>query len=172
MWEPRHLTTLWACTACYGDSFMFFYLTPWSSPTWEADSCQSSEWSQWISLFRHPKVHDRFTRYPLAPLVIIRTFSLLKNAFSCLSFTISETWFLRNYKFWRMWKEAVVFEFNVECRRILRACELREFEIVRYKNINEFPTLCAKFEIMRIPKKNSARITYGFQKLSWIMWGL
>jgi hypothetical protein len=23
MWEPRHLTTLWASTACYRDSFTF-----------------------------------------------------------------------------------------------------------------------------------------------------
>jgi hypothetical protein len=27
MWEPRRLTTLWASTACYRDSFTFFYLT-------------------------------------------------------------------------------------------------------------------------------------------------
>jgi hypothetical protein len=27
MWEPRRLTTLWASTACYTDSFTFFYLT-------------------------------------------------------------------------------------------------------------------------------------------------
>jgi hypothetical protein len=27
MWEPRRLTTLWSSTACYGDSFTFFYLT-------------------------------------------------------------------------------------------------------------------------------------------------
>jgi hypothetical protein len=26
MWEPRRLTTLWAFTACYGDSFIFFFL--------------------------------------------------------------------------------------------------------------------------------------------------
>jgi hypothetical protein len=25
MWEPRHLTTVWAFTVCYGDSFTFFY---------------------------------------------------------------------------------------------------------------------------------------------------
>jgi hypothetical protein len=25
MWEPRRLTTLWAFTACYRDSFTFFY---------------------------------------------------------------------------------------------------------------------------------------------------
>jgi hypothetical protein len=23
MWEPQHLKTLWACTACYRDSFTF-----------------------------------------------------------------------------------------------------------------------------------------------------
>jgi hypothetical protein len=23
MWQPRPLTTLWACTACYRDSFIF-----------------------------------------------------------------------------------------------------------------------------------------------------
>jgi hypothetical protein len=33
MWEPQHLTTLWACTACYRDSFTFrrrllFYTDP------------------------------------------------------------------------------------------------------------------------------------------------
>jgi hypothetical protein len=27
MWEPRRLTTLWAFTACYRDSFTLFYLT-------------------------------------------------------------------------------------------------------------------------------------------------
>jgi hypothetical protein len=27
MWEPRHLTTLLASTACYGDSFAFFTFT-------------------------------------------------------------------------------------------------------------------------------------------------
>jgi hypothetical protein len=27
MWEPRRLTTLWASTACYRDSFAFFSLT-------------------------------------------------------------------------------------------------------------------------------------------------
>jgi hypothetical protein len=26
MWEPRHLTTLWAFTACYRDSFTFYLL--------------------------------------------------------------------------------------------------------------------------------------------------
>jgi hypothetical protein len=26
MWEPRRLTTLWAFTACYMDSFTFFFL--------------------------------------------------------------------------------------------------------------------------------------------------
>jgi hypothetical protein len=26
MWKPRRLTTLWASTACYRDSFTFFYL--------------------------------------------------------------------------------------------------------------------------------------------------
>jgi hypothetical protein len=26
MWEPRRLTTLWPFTACYRDSFTFFYL--------------------------------------------------------------------------------------------------------------------------------------------------
>jgi hypothetical protein len=26
MWEPRRLTTLWAFTACYRDSFTFFFL--------------------------------------------------------------------------------------------------------------------------------------------------
>jgi hypothetical protein len=25
MWEPQHLTTLWAFTACYRDSFTFLY---------------------------------------------------------------------------------------------------------------------------------------------------
>jgi hypothetical protein len=25
MWEPRRLTTLWASTACYTDSFTFFF---------------------------------------------------------------------------------------------------------------------------------------------------
>jgi hypothetical protein len=25
MWEPRRLTTLWAFTACYRDSFTFLY---------------------------------------------------------------------------------------------------------------------------------------------------
>jgi hypothetical protein len=24
MWEPQHLTTLWASTACYRDTFTFF----------------------------------------------------------------------------------------------------------------------------------------------------
>jgi hypothetical protein len=28
MWEPRRLTTLWALTACYRDSFTFIYLLP------------------------------------------------------------------------------------------------------------------------------------------------
>jgi hypothetical protein len=27
MWEPQHLTTLWASTASYKDSFTFFYVT-------------------------------------------------------------------------------------------------------------------------------------------------
>jgi hypothetical protein len=26
MWDPQHLTTLLACTACYGDSFTFSYV--------------------------------------------------------------------------------------------------------------------------------------------------
>jgi hypothetical protein len=26
MWDPQHLTTLWASTACYMDSFTFFSL--------------------------------------------------------------------------------------------------------------------------------------------------
>jgi hypothetical protein len=29
MWEPRRLTTLWASTACYRDSFTFTTLSPW-----------------------------------------------------------------------------------------------------------------------------------------------
>jgi hypothetical protein len=28
MWEPQHLKTLWASTACYRDTFTFFPL-PW-----------------------------------------------------------------------------------------------------------------------------------------------
>jgi hypothetical protein len=28
MWAPRHLTTLWAFTACYSDSFTFFLPLP------------------------------------------------------------------------------------------------------------------------------------------------
>jgi hypothetical protein len=28
MWEPQHLTTLWASTACYRDSFILPYLHP------------------------------------------------------------------------------------------------------------------------------------------------
>jgi hypothetical protein len=27
MWEPQHLTTLWASTACYRDTFTFLYRT-------------------------------------------------------------------------------------------------------------------------------------------------
>jgi hypothetical protein len=27
MWDPRRLTTLWASTACYRDSFTFFFLS-------------------------------------------------------------------------------------------------------------------------------------------------
>jgi hypothetical protein len=27
IWEPRRLTTLWASTACYRDSFAFFYVS-------------------------------------------------------------------------------------------------------------------------------------------------
>jgi hypothetical protein len=26
LWEPRRFTTLWACTACYRDSFTFYVL--------------------------------------------------------------------------------------------------------------------------------------------------
>jgi hypothetical protein len=26
MWDSQHLTTLWASTACYGDSFTFLYV--------------------------------------------------------------------------------------------------------------------------------------------------
>jgi hypothetical protein len=26
MWDPQRLTTLWACTACYRDSFTYFLL--------------------------------------------------------------------------------------------------------------------------------------------------
>jgi hypothetical protein len=29
MWEPRRLTTLWASTACYRDSFYTFQLLDW-----------------------------------------------------------------------------------------------------------------------------------------------
>jgi hypothetical protein len=25
MWDPQHLTTLWASTACYGDSFTLLF---------------------------------------------------------------------------------------------------------------------------------------------------
>jgi hypothetical protein len=27
MWEPRRLTTMWASTVCYRDSFTFFFVT-------------------------------------------------------------------------------------------------------------------------------------------------
>jgi hypothetical protein len=30
MWEPRRLTTLWSFSACYRDSFNFFFSTPYS----------------------------------------------------------------------------------------------------------------------------------------------
>jgi hypothetical protein len=33
MWEPRPLTTLWAFTACYRDSFTFFTFTPFLNTT-------------------------------------------------------------------------------------------------------------------------------------------
>jgi hypothetical protein len=26
MWDPQHLTTLWASTVCYGDNFTFVYV--------------------------------------------------------------------------------------------------------------------------------------------------
>jgi hypothetical protein len=29
MWEPRRLTTLWASTACYRDSFTFTFIYVW-----------------------------------------------------------------------------------------------------------------------------------------------
>jgi hypothetical protein len=33
MWEPQHLTVLWAFTACYSDSFTFYLFYCYVDPT-------------------------------------------------------------------------------------------------------------------------------------------
>jgi hypothetical protein len=46
MWEPRHLTTLWASTACYRDSFTFYYLTLiFTKPHEFCSSCQTQQYT-------------------------------------------------------------------------------------------------------------------------------
>jgi hypothetical protein len=36
MWDPHHLTTLWASTACYGDGFTFKF-----QYIYDSDKCES-----------------------------------------------------------------------------------------------------------------------------------
>jgi hypothetical protein len=40
MWEPRRLTTLWAFTACYSDSFTFTAVIRISAVLWDVPTCQ------------------------------------------------------------------------------------------------------------------------------------
>jgi hypothetical protein len=39
MWDPQRLTTLWASTVCYGDSFTFFYLLLILQISWIRNTC-------------------------------------------------------------------------------------------------------------------------------------
>jgi hypothetical protein len=53
MWEPERLTTQWASTACYKDSYTRFYLTPKYSP--------SRTILEFCSVFIYSAYVDRFT---------------------------------------------------------------------------------------------------------------
>jgi hypothetical protein len=62
MWEPRHLITLWAFTACYSDSFDFFIYSPlptrflstadYKYPQWHSEPVYSFQFT--ISRSDHP----------------------------------------------------------------------------------------------------------------------
>jgi hypothetical protein len=42
IWQPRHLTTLWASMACYRETFTFFFLT-YNTETWMVAKGQKSK---------------------------------------------------------------------------------------------------------------------------------
>jgi hypothetical protein len=54
MWDAQHETTLWAPTACYGDSFTFLYvddIRPWQdTQVWESTACYGDSYPYTIAV--------------------------------------------------------------------------------------------------------------------------
>jgi hypothetical protein len=68
MREPRRLTTLWASTACYRDSFSFAFLLHEVESFWETDSRPAS--FEILRLLYDWKVHYRVHKSsPMHPIL-------------------------------------------------------------------------------------------------------
>jgi hypothetical protein len=52
MWEPQHLTTLWVSTACYRDTFTYFYLLTYESDSNFIVTCKVVRVTKWRVLVR------------------------------------------------------------------------------------------------------------------------
>jgi hypothetical protein len=55
MWKPRRLTTLWASTACYRDSFTFFYVYILASENNDLERCGRKP--SWLILRYCPEIY-------------------------------------------------------------------------------------------------------------------
>jgi hypothetical protein len=82
MWEPQRLTTLWACTACYRNSFTFLlprkarymyicsYLRSWALPK-KLPIVQP--FREFPAIWRNTKVHHRVHKRP-PPVPVLNQF--------------------------------------------------------------------------------------------------
>jgi hypothetical protein len=62
MWEPRRLTTLWASTACYRDSFTFFYHWNYNNRRQEATLTDPHKMKLSLYLINKAQLHEDLIR--------------------------------------------------------------------------------------------------------------
>jgi hypothetical protein len=103
MWEPRHLTTLWASTACYRDSFTLPHCHLWADCREDVGASTS----------HNPMGLPRPVTGRASPLNINRHPVSTRNGQGCLNEAVSSSHYIRvNHrligKLERIWKEAFV----------------------------------------------------------------